>query len=139
MGQDAGLELPQRRAGVEAQLVDQAITDLGVGAQGLGLPSAPVQGEDEQLPQALAQRVFPAQRLQFAGQFRIPSQAQVGSGAGFGRHQGQFVQPRPFGIKKARIGELGQRLAPPQAERLAQGGRRRRQLAVGGQPPSLRH
>ena len=44
---------------------------------------------------------------------------------------------RPFGIKKACIGELGQRLAAPQAEGLAQSGRRRRQLAVGGQPLSL--
>ena len=67
--------------------------------QGLGLPSAPVQGQDEQFPQALAQRVFPAQRLQFAGQFPVPPQAQVGAGPGFGRHQGQLVQPGPFGIK----------------------------------------
>ena len=121
LGQDAGLELPQRRARVQAQLLDQAITDFGVGAQGLGLPSAPVQGEDEQLPQALAQRVFPAQRLQFAGQFPVPPQAQLGAGPGFGRHQGQLVQPGPFGIKKARISELGQRLTAPQAERFAQG------------------
>ena len=44
----------------------------------------------------------------------------------------------PFGIKKACIGELGQRLAAPQAEGLAQRGRRRRQLAAGGQPSALR-
>jgi hypothetical protein len=44
----------------------------------------------------------------------------------------------PFGIKKAGISELGQRVAAPQPEGLAQSGRRRRQLAVGGQPPSLR-
>src|ERR1035441_2353791 len=45
---------------------------------------------------------------------------------------------RPFGIKKACIGELGQRLAAPQAEGLAQRRRRRLHLAVGGQPPSHR-
>jgi hypothetical protein len=44
----------------------------------------------------------------------------------------------PFGIKKARISELGQRLAAPQAEGLAQNGRRRLQLAVGGQPLPIR-
>ena len=97
------------------------ITDFGVGAQGLGLASAPVQGEDEQLPQALAQRVFPAQHLQLGGEFTVAPQAQVSAGPGFGRHQGQLIQPGPFGIKKACIGELGQRLAPPQPERLAQG------------------
>jgi hypothetical protein len=36
------------------------ITDFGKGAQRLGLPPGPVQGEDQQLPQALAQRVLPA-------------------------------------------------------------------------------
>jgi hypothetical protein len=46
---------------------------------------------------------------------------------------------RPFGIKKARISELSQRLAAPQAKRLAQGGRRRRHLPAGGQPSSFRH
>ena len=82
--------------------------------------------------------MFPAQRLQFAGELAVAPQSQVGSGPGFDRHQGQLVQMRPFGIKKARIGELGQRLAAAQAEGLAQGGRRRLHLAVGGQPLSLR-
>ena len=119
LGQDAGLEFPQGRPGVDAELTDQTITDFCVGAQGLGLPSAPVQGENEQLPQALAQRVFPAQRLQFACDLTVAPQSQVGSGPGFDRHQGQLVQVRPFGIKKARIGKLGQRLAAAQAEGLA--------------------
>ena len=88
------------RPGVDAQLAGQAITDFCVGAQGLGLPPAAVQGEDEQLPQALAERVFPAQRLQFACELTMAPQGQVGSGPGFDRHQGQLVQPRPFGIKK---------------------------------------
>ena len=90
--------------------------------QGLGLPSALVQGQDEQLPQALAERVLPAQRLQFGGELAVAAQSQVGSGPGFDRHQGQLVQPRPFGLKKARISEFGQRLALPQAEGLPQGG-----------------
>ena len=125
-------------AGFDAQLVDQTSTDFCVGAQGLGLPSVPVQDEDEQLPQALAQRVFPAQRLQFAGELTVAPQAQVSSGPGFDRHQSQLVQMGPFGIKKTCISELGQRLAAPQAEGLAQSGRRRRHLAVGGQPLALR-
>ena len=82
--------------------------------------------------------MFPAQRLQFACELTVAPQSQVGSGPGFDRHQGQLVQMRPFGIKKACLSELGQRLAAPQAERLAQSGRRWLHLAVGGQPLSLR-
>jgi hypothetical protein len=63
LGQDAGLEIAQGRARVDAELVGQVVADFGVGAQGLGLAAGPVQGEDEQLPQALAQRVLPAQCL----------------------------------------------------------------------------
>ena len=91
LGQDAGLEFPQGLSGVDAQLVGQASTDFCVGAQGLGLPSAPVQGQDEQFPETFAQRVFPAQGLQFAGELAVAAQAQVGSGPGFDRHQGQLV------------------------------------------------
>ena len=139
LGQDPGLEFPQGRPGVDAQLIDQAITGFGVGAQGLGLPSGPVQGQDEQLPQALAQRVLPAARLQLAGELPVAAQHQVRSDAGFDRHEGQLVQMRPLGVGEAGIGELGQRLAPPQAKRLAQRGRRQRHLALLNQAPSLRH
>jgi hypothetical protein len=100
VGQDAGLEFPQGRAGVDAELAGQVIADSRVGAQGLGLPSAPVQGQDEQLPQALAERVFLAARLQFACGLTVAPQPEVGAGPGFDRQQGQLVQPGPFGIKK---------------------------------------
>ena len=139
LGQDPGLEFAQGRPGIDAQLAGQAVPDFGVGAQGVALPSGPVQGQDEQLPQPLAQRVLPALRLQLAGQLPVAAQHQVRSGPGFDRHQGQLVQLRPLGVSEAGIGEFGQRLAPPQAKRLAQHGRRLRHLARLRQPPSLRH
>ena len=122
LGQDSGLEVPQGRAGVDAQVADQAITDFCVGAQGFGLPSGPVQGEDAQLPQALAQRVLPAQRLQFAGEFPVTAQHQVSSGPDLGRDQRQLVQVGSLAVGEAGAGELGQRLTTPQAERFAQRG-----------------
>ena len=69
----------------------------------------------------------------------MAAQRQVGSGPGLDRHQGQLVQPRPFGIEKARVSEVGQRLAAPQPERFAQGGGRIRGLARLRQPASLGH
>ena len=78
-------------------------------------------------------------RLQLAGELPVAAQHQVRSGPGFDRHQGQLVQLRPFGVSEAGVGELGQRLAPPQAKRLAQRGRRLRHLARLRQAPSLRH
>ena len=131
---------PQRRPGVDAELAGQAVTDFGVGAQRLGLPSALVQGDDAQFPEALAERVLAAPRLQFGGELAVAAQHQVSSGPGFDRHQGQLVQPGPFGIEKAGVGEVGQRLTPPQAERFAQGGGRvRAARPASASRASLRH
>ena len=52
----------------------------------------------------------------------MPPQLQVRSGKDLDRHQGQLAQMRPLGVGEARIGELGQRLAAPQAKRLIQHG-----------------
>ena len=92
-----------------------------------------------QLPQVFAQRVLPAQRLQFAGQLPVAAQHQLSSGPGLDRHQGQLVQVRPLGVSEAGVGKLGQRLTPPQAERFAQCGGRPRRLAVSRQPSPLGH
>ena len=86
LGQDAGLELSQGRARIDAQLVHQAVPDVGVGPQGLGLASISVEGDDEQLPQALAKWVFPAERLQLADDLPVAAQGQVRSDPGLERH-----------------------------------------------------
>jgi hypothetical protein len=80
LGENAGLEFLQGRAWVDAHLADQTLTDFGIGAQSLRLPAGPVEGEDEQLPQALAERVLPAQCLQLGGELTMAAQSQVGSG-----------------------------------------------------------
>ena len=46
----AGLQLAQARARVDPELVDQSVTDLGVGPQRFGLASSSVEGQHEQLP-----------------------------------------------------------------------------------------
>ena len=98
------------------------LAGFGVGAQGLGLAPGPVQGEDQQLPQPLAQRMFATQSLQLPDELSVAPQRQIRSGAGLDRHQGQLVQMRAFDVREAGIGELGQRLPPPQRQRLAQRG-----------------
>ncbi len=69
-----GLELAQRRAGIDAQLLDQPLPAVGVGAQGLGLTPAPVEREHEQLQQPLAQRMPAHPRLQLAHELHVPTQ-----------------------------------------------------------------
>jgi hypothetical protein len=106
LDQDARLEVAQCRAWIYPELVDQTVTGLGVGAQGLGLAARSVEGEHEQLPQALAQRVFPAQRLQLADELTVPAERQVCGDPALDRDQGQLAEVRPLGIGETRIGEL---------------------------------
>jgi hypothetical protein len=51
---DAGFQLAQARARVDPELVDQAVTDLGIGPQRFGLASRSIERQHEQLPKALA-------------------------------------------------------------------------------------
>ncbi len=86
--QDAGLQGTQRRPGVDPELVDQAVTDLGEGTQGFGLAPSSIEGQHEQLPQAFAQRVVPAQPFQLANQLVVMAEPQVGFNSVLGRHEG---------------------------------------------------
>ena len=52
--EDAGFQLAQARARVDPELVDQSVTDFGVGPQRFGLASRSVERQHEQLPKALA-------------------------------------------------------------------------------------
>ena len=137
--EDAGFHLTQARARVDPELVDQAVTDLGVGPQRFGLASRSVERQHEQLPQALAERVVPAQRLQLAHQFVVMAELQVRFDSTLGCHQGQLVEMGPLGVGKAGVGELGQGLTPSQPQGFAEHGGRLGRLAHGAQTAPFGH
>ena len=62
--QDLLLELLELRAGVEAEFVRQLAPDALVGRQRVGLASGPIQRGDQQLPQALLERMARDRRFQ---------------------------------------------------------------------------
>jgi len=57
LGQDPLLEPAQRRTGVDTELVGQQRPRTGVGVQRVGLPAAAIEGQHEELPPPLAQRL----------------------------------------------------------------------------------
>jgi hypothetical protein len=119
LGQDAGFEVAQGGARVDAELVGEPGADAGVGGEGVGLAAGPVQGQDEQFGQAFAKRVLAAPGLQFGGKPGVTAQHQVRGGAGLDRDQGQFVEVGPVGGGEVGVAELGQWLAAPQRKRFA--------------------
>ena len=88
MLKDAGFQLAQARARVDPELVDKAVTDVGVGPQRFGLASRSVERQYEQLPKALAKRVVPAQRFKLANQLVVMAKFQVRFDSVLDCHQG---------------------------------------------------
>ena len=64
--QNLRLEILQVRSGFDAEFLDQQLPHPAVGGEGVGLPSAAVKRGDEQVPQALSQRVPVYECLQLA-------------------------------------------------------------------------
>ena len=104
MGQHGPFEGAQLRAGIEAQLVEQVLTCVSVGAQRVRLALAPVQGDDQLGAEAFAQRV-PADELdQGADDLGVMTSRQLGVDQALLGAQDQLVQtaPQPRGRTSGR-------------------------------------
>ena len=78
MGEDGGVQAPERLPGIDAELVGEQVADAAVGGERLGLPAAAVQRQDELAMQPLTQRMLGDQLFQFGGQRVVPAKRQVG-------------------------------------------------------------
>ena len=114
------LQAAELGAGLDADLLAQDATRPLIGAEGVGLPSTPIQGQHEQAPPVLAQRLLLDQPL---------DERDHGLGAGGGQPGcGQIVlgvEPHPLQAGRRAPGErvvlvAGERPAPPECQRLAQ-------------------
>jgi hypothetical protein len=65
----------QPGARFDTDLVVEQSSDPLIGVQRIGLSAAPVQGEHEQFPQPLAQRMFVDQARQIGGRVVAPASA----------------------------------------------------------------
>ncbi len=114
--QDALLELGERGAGVDAQLVGEQPAGVGVDGECLGLPAAAVQRQHEQFAQPFAQRVGGGQRRQLGDHLGVVADLQVEFEAGLDEGEPPLVQAGALGVG-VRAGEAGERFAVPQGQR----------------------
>ena len=120
LGQHGCVQAPQRLAGVDAELTREQVADPPVGGQRVALPAAPVQRQHQLAVQPLPQRMLCGQLVQLGGQRVVPAQRQVRVDPGLDRGQPQLLQPGRLRPGERVIGQVGQHLAPPQAQRLPQ-------------------
>ena len=73
LAEDGRLELAERRARLQAELVDQQGPETLIRLQRLGLTARPVEGHDQLGPEALAEGIEADQGLQLADQLGVPA------------------------------------------------------------------
>jgi hypothetical protein len=89
-------------------------------AERLGLPAAAVQRQHPSRPEPLPQRVLPRKSLELTDQFTVPARRQLGVDPVLLRVHPELVETGRLRPGERLIGELGQRRASPQRQRLGQ-------------------
>ena len=116
------------------------VPELLVGLERLGRTSIGDEGPDQEMAQPLAQGMSSRQLPQLGDEVGALVQGlEVGLQAILGRGQPELVEPDGGGRCKGNLRGAGQRLAPPERERLAQLTCRHSRLAAAQRkPPSAR-
>ena len=121
--EDAQLELPERRPGVDAELLDERPAAALEPMQRVGLPAAAVQREHQLAAQAFAKRVLRDERLELRHQLVMAAERQLSVDAILDRRETELLEPGDLALRERLVSQLGQRLPAPERERLAQAGR----------------
>jgi hypothetical protein len=120
VAQDLRLQLLQLRAGLDPELLDEAHPRRLVGVERLRLPAGAVEREHQQAPEGLAQRVLADERVELADDVAVAAELEVGVDPLLERNKAQLLQPVRVRLRPCVEGELGERRAAPEAERLAE-------------------
>src|SRR5262249_12313287 len=114
LAKDAQLELLQRRAWVDAKLVDEGSAPGLEHVEALRLRTAAVEREHQLAAQALAKRVLGDERLELRNELGVPAECEVGVDAILDRRQTYLLQPRNLALCERLALQLGQRLTAPE-------------------------
>lgn len=112
------MELAYLSARLDPKLVDERPARRLVGIQRLRLPAAPVEGEHQLPAQALTQRMLRHERLQLPCQLGIPTRVQILLDPLLEAGEVEILQTRDLGLGETAVGEVGERRASPEGERL---------------------
>ena len=134
--EDRLLELAQPLARLDAELLDQRPARVLVGLQRVGLAVRAVEGQHQLRPQALPVGVLGDQRLQLPDHLGVAAERQLGLDQLLERRDAQVVEPGDLALRERLVGEIRQRRAAPQRQRLLE--RRQRRARAGRRPAPLR-
>ena len=88
--------------------------------QRVGLPAAAIQREHQLAAQPLTKHVLGDQRLELCHQLEMAAGRQIGVDPILQRRQPQLLQPGDLALRERLAPQIGQRLPPPQRQRITQ-------------------
>ena len=124
-GEDRPLEAPQRRPRLDPERLHQRLPRGAVGGQRVRLPVRAVEREHELAAEPFRQRVLGNQDLELADELARAAEGELGVDAVLKRREAKLLEPADLALSPRLVGELDQRRAAPQRERLPQRFRRR--------------
>ena len=117
VAQDLRLEPLELRAGLDAQLLDEARAGVLVGVERFRLPARAVEREHELAAERLAERVLSDQRLELADDVAVPPELEIRLDPLLERDESKLLEPSDLGLRELLERELGERRAAPELER----------------------
>src|SRR6266511_681825 len=120
MHQNALFELLNVATGIDAELLREGLSKPLARAQSVGLPSEPVLRQHELAEQALPHGMECRQLPQLRHHLGVPSTGQVGLDPILEGIQPQVLQPSCFDRGEWVISYIGERLAPPETQRITE-------------------
>ena len=120
LAEDRGVHSAQERARLEPELLDEELAAFAVDLERLRLPARAVEGEHQLRPQPLAQRIGADEPLELGDEVGVLPDRQLRLGALLEEGEAELVEPRDLLLRERLVAEVGQRLAPPQGERLVE-------------------
>jgi hypothetical protein len=120
LAQDRLLDRPQARSRFEAQLLDVVAPRFPIRLQRLSLAAGAVEGEHELAAQPFAERVLGDESLQLRDQRRASADAELRLDALLERGEPQLLEAFDLHPRERFEGEVAERPAAPQRQRLVQ-------------------
>jgi hypothetical protein len=127
---NAARQLAQFGRGLDAELVDEQAASLVVQADGLGLPSGPVEREHQLPAQLLSKRMRGDELLELPDERPVSAKPKVRVDPPFERSQPKLFEPRDRRLRERLVGEIGEHRPPPEREGRAQPLGRRFRVAL---------
>ena len=135
--EDRRLQPSQLRSGLDAQLLTQDRSRGLEGAERVSLAPRPVQSQHLLPAETLPQRILRDQGVHLRRDQSVQSEGKLGLEPQLQAARLELLQPHAVALREPLVGEVRQRRAPPQLERLAQHSRSSVHLAVGQEPSPL--